>query len=109
MGSPQTVADELESWVREADIDGFNIGHVTTPGTFEEVVDLLVPELRRRGIYPDPVAEDEKLTAREKIYGKGQRGLRDDHTGSRYKYDVYTEEPPFVADEAHAAESLGSG
>lgn len=94
VGSPQTVADELEAWVREADVDGFNLGYVTTPGTFEEVVDLLVPELRRRGLYPEPL--EEQLTAREKIYGKGQKGLRDDHTGSRYKYDVYQEEPAYV-------------
>ncbi|KAF2633817.1 HK97 family phage prohead protease [Macroventuria anomochaeta] len=89
VGSPQTVADELERWVREADVDGFNIGYVTTPGSFEDVVDLLVPELRKRGIYSQP--EEEGLTAREKVYGKGQSGLRADHTGSQYKYDVYDE------------------
>lgn len=91
VGSPQTVADELEEWIREADIDGFNIGYVTTPGSFEDLVDLLVPELRRRGLYPE-LPGDEQFTAREKIYGKGQKGLRDDHTGSRYKYDVYQED-----------------
>lgn len=90
VGSPQTVADELEEWIKEADIDGFNLGYVTTPGTFEEVVDLLIPELRKRGLYPGP--SEEPLTAREKIYGKGQKGLRDDHAGSQYKYDVYKED-----------------
>ncbi|KAF7555455.1 hypothetical protein G7Z17_g2105 [Cylindrodendrum hubeiense] len=90
VGSPQTIADELEEWIRESDIDGFNLGYVTTPGTFEEVVDLLIPELRKRGLYPE--SPEEPLTAREKIYGKGQKGLRDDHTGSQYKYDIYKEE-----------------
>jgi len=90
IGSPTTVADELERWVREADVDGFNVGYVTTPGSFEDVVDLLIPELRRRGIYPE-LQEIDGLTAREKVYGKGQTGLRDDHTGARYKYDVYDE------------------
>lgn len=89
VGSPSTVADELERWVEEADVDGFNVAYVTTPGSFEDVVELLVPELRRRGIYSE--AEGEGLTAREKIYGKGQSGLRQDHTGSGYKYDVYDE------------------
>ncbi|KAF3766549.1 Nitrilotriacetate monooxygenase component A/pristinamycin IIA synthase subunit A [Cryphonectria parasitica EP155] len=98
IGSPQTVADDMEAWLRDADVDGFNIGYVTTPGTFEEVVDLLIPELRRRGLYAAAAAaaagsgDEEPLTAREKIYGKGQKGLRSDHTGSRYKYDVYPEE-----------------
>jgi alkanesulfonate monooxygenase SsuD/methylene tetrahydromethanopterin reductase-like flavin-dependent oxidoreductase (luciferase family) len=93
IGSPETVADELEYWIKEADIDGFNISYVTTPGTFEDVVDLLVPELRRRGLYPE--LSDEALTAREKVYGKGQKELRTDHLGSTYKYDVYVEEPDY--------------
>ncbi|CAG8954124.1 hypothetical protein HYFRA_00009228 [Hymenoscyphus fraxineus] len=97
VGSPSTVADELERWVREADVDGFNLGYVTTPGSFEDVVDLLVPELQRRGIYPD--TEQEGLSAREKVYGKGQSKLRDDHIGSSYKYDVYKEEAPYVAEQ----------
>lgn len=93
VGSPATVADELERWIKEADVDGFNIGYVTTPGSFEDVVDLLVPELRRRGIYAEIPKEqqNEEWTAREKAYGKGQKGLRDDHEGSKYRYDVYAE------------------
>ncbi|KAK0712595.1 HK97 family phage prohead protease [Lasiosphaeria miniovina] len=96
VGSPQTVADELERWQREADVDGFNIAYVTTPGSFEDVVDLLVPELRRRGLYPDLPADDDddEVTVREQIYGRGAHALRDDHLGSTYKYDVYKEDPP---------------
>lgn len=92
VGSPQKVADEMEYWINEGDLDGFNIGYVTTPGSFEDVVNLLVPELRRRGLYPEASTTDIQLTARERIYGKGQKGLRSDHTGSAYKYDVYKEE-----------------
>lgn len=92
VGSPQKVADDLEYWIREGDLDGFNLGYVTTPGTFEDVVDLLIPELRRRGIYPEAPADDVAFTAREKVYGQGQKGLRADHPGSSYKYDVYKEE-----------------
>ncbi|OBT65807.1 hypothetical protein VE03_03337 [Pseudogymnoascus sp. 23342-1-I1] len=103
VGSPSTVADELERWVAEADVDGFNLGYVTTPGTFEDVVDLLVPELRRRGIYPQET--NDGLTAREKVYGSGQAHLRSDHTGSAYKYDVYKEDPPYV--EEGAPEKVG--
>ncbi|KAH3965910.1 hypothetical protein HBI88_088890 [Parastagonospora nodorum] len=108
VGSPATVADELERWVGEADVDGFNIGYVTTPGSFEDVVDLLVPELRKRGIYSEIPKEesDEEWTAREKVYGKGQKGLRDDHEGSRYRYDVYeeTEKEEKKANGKHDAE-----
>jgi len=98
MRSPQTVADEPERWIVEADIDGFNLGYVTTRGTLEDVVDLLIAELRKRGLCPNP--EDlNGLTAREKIYGKGRGGLRDDHPGSKYKYEVYVEDPPYVSSE----------
>jgi hypothetical protein len=67
---------------------------VTTPGSFEDVVDLLIPELRKRGLYPEQTAESEGLTAREKIYGKGQSRLRDDHFGCTFTYDGYKEEVP---------------
>jgi alkanesulfonate monooxygenase SsuD/methylene tetrahydromethanopterin reductase-like flavin-dependent oxidoreductase (luciferase family) len=107
IGSPSTVADELERWVAEADVDGFNLGYVTTPGTFEDVVDLLVPELRRRGIYPQE--SNDGLTAREKVYGSGQAHLRSDHTGSAYKYDVYKEDPPYVKDASEKAGLNGNG
>ncbi|EEU37058.1 uncharacterized protein NECHADRAFT_52142 [Fusarium vanettenii 77-13-4] len=97
VGSPATVADIMENWINVADVDGFNLGYVTSPGSFEDVVDLLVPELRRRGIYPEAV--EPGLAARERVYGKGQARLRDDHIGSKYKYEVYKEEEPFVADD----------
>ncbi|KAJ4377342.1 hypothetical protein N0V83_000167 [Neocucurbitaria cava] len=49
VGSAATVADAFEEWIEIADLDGFNVGYVTSPGSFEDLVDLLVPELRRRG------------------------------------------------------------
>jgi FMN-dependent oxidoreductase (nitrilotriacetate monooxygenase family) len=51
-GSGATVADELERWADEADVDGFNLAHVVTPGTFEDFIEHVVPELRRRGRIP---------------------------------------------------------
>ncbi|PYI25966.1 Nitrilotriacetate monooxygenase component A/pristinamycin IIA synthase subunit A [Aspergillus indologenus CBS 114.80] len=98
VGDPGQVADEMERWVREADLDGFNVAYVTTPGTFEDVVELLVPELRRRGLYPDSLPED-GVTMREKVYGVGQRELREDHPGCRYKYHVYAEDGDGDGDE----------
>lgn len=45
-------------------------------------VDLVVPELRRRGRVWD---DYEAATLRENIYEPGQRRLRDDHPGARYR------------------------
>lgn len=50
IGSPATVAEETERWIQEADLDGCNLAYVATPGTFKEVVDLLIPELKRRRV-----------------------------------------------------------
>jgi FMN-dependent oxidoreductase (nitrilotriacetate monooxygenase family) len=86
VGTPAQVADVLQEWVRVADLDGFNVAYVTVPGTFEEVVDLLVPELRRRGVY---APAGESGTMRERVLGAGQRHLRDDHVGRTYRYEVY--------------------
>ncbi len=54
VGSPSTVADILQEWQAETDVDGFNLAYVVTPGTFEDVVNLLVPELQRRASIPPP-------------------------------------------------------
>jgi alkanesulfonate monooxygenase SsuD/methylene tetrahydromethanopterin reductase-like flavin-dependent oxidoreductase (luciferase family) len=90
VGTAETVADEFQKWVEDGDLDGFNIAYVTTPGSFVDVVDLLVPELRRRGLYAEaPHPDDAPLTARERVYGKGQNLLRNDHVGASYRYDVY--------------------
>ncbi|KAF2815550.1 putative dibenzothiophene desulfurization enzyme A [Mytilinidion resinicola] len=89
VGSAERVADVLEEWMDVADLDGFNVGHVTSPGSFEDLVDLLVPVLRQRGRYAE---KGESGTVRERFYGAGQARLRDDHVGSRYKYEVYVED-----------------
>jgi hypothetical protein len=48
VGSPATVADQLEAWIDETDLDGFNLAFVVRPETFADVVDFAVPELQRR-------------------------------------------------------------
>ncbi|KAF9698611.1 hypothetical protein EKO04_003491 [Ascochyta lentis] len=89
-GSPSQVADIFEQWVDIADVDGFNIAYVVSPGSFQDVSELLAPELRRRGLLDEPIhSDDPVLTYRERIYGKGQKGLRSDHVGFKYKYDTY--------------------
>lgn len=51
IGTPEMVADELIKWAEEGDVQGFNLASVLLPGSWEDVVDLLVPELQRRGVY----------------------------------------------------------
>ncbi len=80
VGSPAEVADELQAWVDETDVDGFNLAYAITPGTFEDVVEFVIPELRRRGAYPEAYEEG---TLRHKLHGRGDR-LPEEHHGARF-------------------------
>lgn len=52
VGSGAEVADQMEHWVDETGADGFNLAYAVIPGTFEQVAEHVVPELRRRGRMP---------------------------------------------------------
>ena len=82
VGSPQSVADQLEAWVRDTDVDGFNLAYAVTPESFSEFVDLVVPELQRRGVYKRDYAPG---TLREKLYGAGRMLLPDDHPAAVHR------------------------
>jgi FMN-dependent oxidoreductase (nitrilotriacetate monooxygenase family) len=82
VGGPQTIADELERWTTEADIDGFNLAYAITPGTFEDLVTHVVPELQKRGRLRTAY---EGSTLRESLFGPGQAKLRDDHPAAAYR------------------------
>ena len=51
IGSPKTVADEMEQWFKEGGCDGFVLAPTHMPGSYEDFVRLVVPELQRRGLY----------------------------------------------------------
>ena len=50
-GSPQTVADHLDEWFQNGAADGFNVMPAYLPGGLDDFVDLVVPELQRRGLF----------------------------------------------------------
>jgi alkanesulfonate monooxygenase len=81
VGSPATVADQLEAWVDETDLDGFNLSFAVRPETFADVVDLLVPELQRRGRYKTAYRAG---TLREKLFHRTAR-LQSPHVAARYR------------------------
>jgi len=95
IGSPTAVADELERWVDIAGVDGFNIAHIHNPGTFEDVIELLLPELRARGLFRTNV-EKEGATAREVFIG--EKRLPEDHYGSQFKWRAGEKIPRYQED-----------
>jgi FMN-dependent oxidoreductase (nitrilotriacetate monooxygenase family) len=50
-GAPKDVADHLEQWFVEGAADGFVVAATHLPGTYEDFVRLVVPELQRRGLF----------------------------------------------------------
>ncbi|BET26992.1 FMN-dependent oxidoreductase (nitrilotriacetate monooxygenase family) [Limnobacter thiooxidans] len=51
IGSPKTIADLIEKWFVEKGADGFNVVPPYLPSGFVDFVNLVVPELQRRGIF----------------------------------------------------------
>lgn len=81
VGSPQSVADELQAWVEETDVDGFNLSSIVAPETFVDIVDLLVPELQARGLFK---RDYEAGSLRHKLFGQGDR-LAEPHPAARLR------------------------
>lgn len=85
VGTPEQIADTLEMWVEETDIDGFNLAYALAPGTFKDFVELVTPELQRRGVLKKEYVEG---TFREKLFGKGNARLPEEHPGTGYRRNV---------------------
>ena len=64
VGTPQTIADQMEEWLMTNASDGFNIMFPYLPGGLDDFVDRVVPELQRRGLFR---TEYEGKTLRENL------------------------------------------
>jgi alkanesulfonate monooxygenase SsuD/methylene tetrahydromethanopterin reductase-like flavin-dependent oxidoreductase (luciferase family) len=51
IGTPSQVADEMEHWFRDGAADGFNVMPAWLPGSLKDFVDLVIPEVQRRGLF----------------------------------------------------------
>lgn len=110
VGTASQVADELERWVDEADVDGFNFvstilsspfprkfsrthdffsprqASALFPSSFQDLAELLLPELRARGLFWSDYAVPNG-TYRENFYArKGQTGPLDEHVAAGYRW-----------------------
>jgi len=90
VGTAAEVADTMQEWIDVAGIDGFNLLPCPPSAGVDDICDLLVPELQRRGAFRrayDPAEQ----TLRERYFGAGRRhydGRREqgsgaDHAASR--------------------------
>ncbi|KAF2756383.1 xenobiotic compound monooxygenase [Pseudovirgaria hyperparasitica] len=93
VGSPQQVVDSLETWVAEAGVDGFNLvrgiclsAYAVFPQTFKDIIDLVLPELKRRELFWDGYAVPGG-TYRENFYQtRGQCGPPSNHVAAKYRW-----------------------
>jgi len=51
IGTPQSIADEMEEWLETQASDGFTVMFPFLPGGLDDFVDKVVPELQRRGLF----------------------------------------------------------
>ena len=51
VGTPSSIADEMQEWLETEGSDGFNILFSFLPEGLDDFVDKVVPELQRRGIF----------------------------------------------------------
>jgi len=64
VGTPETIADEMEAWLKTEASDGFTIQFPYLPEGLNDFVDRVIPELQRRGIFR---TEYEGATLRENL------------------------------------------
>lgn len=81
VGGGATIADRLVEIQEQTDVDGFNLAYAVTPGTWEDVIEFVVPELRARGVYPEGY---EPGSLRHKLHGRGDR-LPAEHRGASFR------------------------
>lgn len=53
VGTPQRIADEMQAWFDGGAVDGFLLLPPVNPIGLRDFVDLVLPELRRRGLFRD--------------------------------------------------------
>lgn len=83
VGTPESIADDLQGW-REAGVDGVNVIYQTSPRSFVDFIEHVMPVLRKRGLARE--AEVAPATLREWMFpGRGPR-LNERHPAAQYRY-----------------------
>jgi len=75
-GTPAQIADRMEAYVDQAGVDGFNIAYMIRGKSVDEFIELVIPELRRRGRLTGHAGP----TLRQRLFGEEAR-LPEDHPG----------------------------
>ena len=71
-------------------LDGINLAYHVSPGSFEDFIEFVVPELQKRGRYRTSY---EGETLRESLFGKGQTKVADSHPAAKYRAPTWVSPP----------------
>ncbi|MFC3803274.1 LLM class flavin-dependent oxidoreductase [Cohnella sp. GCM10012308] len=82
VGTPEEVADKIQYWVEETDVDGFNLEPYILPASYEDFIELVVPVLQERGLFKREYGEG---TFRERLFGNGAARLPEHHPGAAFR------------------------
>ncbi|PXA73273.1 NtaA/DmoA family FMN-dependent monooxygenase [Cryobacterium arcticum] len=90
VGTPEEVADQMEDYADQTGLDGFLFEPHIVPGTYTDIIDLLLPVLRERGRAATEYGAD---TLRERIFpGEGPR-LAAHHPGAAFRPEPAPAQP----------------
>lgn len=82
VGDPDDVTGQVLELADSTGVDGFLLEPFVEPGSLDDVVEHVLPRLRAAGRFRH---EYEESTLRERLFGPGQRRLRDDHPGAAHR------------------------
>jgi len=91
VGTPEMVADVMEDWVNNGDVDGFNLAYVSNPESYEDIVELLVPVLQRRGLMWEDYAVPGGTYRENLLRTPGQSLAPKGHPATQFRYGVLKE------------------
>ncbi len=78
VGDGAGIARELESWMDDGEVDGFNLTRTVVPECWDDFVRIVVPALQERGLHKSSYRDG---TLRAKLTGGGDR-LDATHAGA---------------------------
>jgi len=83
VGSPDEVADQLAEHARQSTTSGYMLNPLISPGTLDDFAELIVPELKKRGLYRTTAPAG---TFRSRLSGRDR--LPDTAYGSSFRHSA---------------------
>lgn len=87
-GTAEEIADQIQDWVEYSGVDGINFAYTNSPGSFKDISEKLIPELRIRGLAQTQEelanANETGLSFREQLFGTNE--LDETHPASALRW-----------------------